>query len=312
MYKETNHHLKAHMAGVLFSLLVGFSFMSVKICVPLATPLQILAYRYSFAFLAVISVILLRINRVTPGKLRSPGLLLAAAFYVGFMVLQTAGLVFSTSVEAAIFFAVIPIFAKIIARMLLGEKSTILQDLFMTISIGALITMIVLGATSIEFNLLGAALLILASAAMALSNVLMRQIRGEFTPFEITFSISVGGFLIFASAAGVEALVNGTLGELAALLGNRDFMIATAYLGVFCILITSQLMSYMMAHMAAVQGTLYGNLSTAISVVAGVALLSEPLEIYHIICTILIIAGVAGISLSGRQAAAIDKNPGRD
>lgn len=295
--------MKAHLAGVIFSLLVGFSFMSVKICVPLATPLQILAFRYSFAFLAAVFAALvfrkrnfIRIRRFTDLRL-----ILVVVLYVGFMVLQTAGLVLSTSVEGSIFFAVVPIFAKILARILLGERASLIQDLFMSLSITALIVMLVLGASDLHFNLAGAALLVAASAFIAGSNVLMRQIKGRFTPFEITFAISVSGFILFNAAALIQGIRTDTLGSYGALLDNRSFMLATAYLGIFCIMATSQLMSYMMAHMPAVQGTLYGNLSTAISIVAGVVLLAEPLEPYHILCTLLIVAGVVGISVSGMR-----------
>ena len=240
----------------------------------------------------------------TPVRIKNfghAGLWLVVFLYIGFMVLQVVGLELSTSVEGSILFAIIPIFAKILARLILGERSSLIQDLFMSLSITALIVMLVLGASDLEFNLAGAALLVTASAFMAGSNVLMRQIKGQFSPFEITFAISVSGFIVFAAVALVQGAVSGTLSETLALAGNRDFMLATAYLGIFCIMMTSQLMSYMMAHMPAVQGTLYGNLSTAISIVAGVVILSEPLEAYHILCTLLIIAGVIGISVSGMR-----------
>jgi drug/metabolite transporter (DMT)-like permease len=302
---QNQHRMRAHLAGVLFSLLVGFSFMSVKICVPIATPLEILAFRYSFAFLAAIAVAaaLYRKKPIRLRKFGDAGLWLVVFLYVGFMVLQVAGLERSTSVEGSILFAIIPIFAKILARVILGERSTLIQDLFMTLSITALIVMLVLGATDLHFNMAGAALLVAASAFMAGSNVLMRQIKGRFTPFEITFAISVSGFVVFAAAALIKGAADGTLSGSLQLVKNRDFMLATAYLGIFCIMMTSQLMSYMMAHMPAVQGTLYGNLSTAISIVAGVVILSEPLEPYHILCTLLIVAGVIGISISGMKSS---------
>ena len=37
------------------------------------------------------------------------------------------------------------------------------------------------------------------------------------------------------------------------------------------------------------------------TIVAGVVLLAEPLEPYHILCTLLIVAGVVGISVSGMR-----------
>ena len=77
--------------------------------------------------------------------------------------------------------------------------------------------------------------------------------------------------------------------------------IAAAYLGIGCILLSAHLMSYMLSKMEAAKGTIFGNLSTAISIVAGVAVLGESLMWYHVVCTAVIIGSVIGMSLSGRK-----------
>jgi drug/metabolite transporter (DMT)-like permease len=311
MDQKTTNRLKAHVAGVVFAVLVGFSFMSLKICIPIATPLQILSFRYNFAFIAAILLLATGINRVSFRNKPLGKVGLVVFCYVGFMVFQTLGMVFTSSVEGAILFAMVPIFAKIIARFVLGEKSTVLQEIFMWLSISALILMIVMGASALSFSVAGILLLAIASALIAGSNVMMRQIKSVYTPIEITFAIVVSGFLFFNTVTIIHGLTTDTLGEYLSLFGNLKFVIATAYLGIFCILFTSQLMSYMMANMPAVQGTLYGNVSTAISIIAGTIFLSEPLQIYHIVCAALIVAGVVGISLTGdktRNIALPDRN----
>jgi drug/metabolite transporter (DMT)-like permease len=301
MDPKNTDRLKAHLAGMVFAVLVGFSFMSLKICVPIATPLQILSFRYTFAFFAAILFLLLRINKVSYRNKPIVKVGLVVFCYVGFMVFQTLGMVFTSSVEGAILFAIVPVFAKIIARFVLGEKSTVLQEIFMWLSISALVLMIIMGASSLTFSIKGILLLAISSALIAGSNVVMRQIKTIFTPIEITFSIVISGFLFFNTATLVHGLVTDTMDEYFALFGNTKFLLATAYLGIFCIMFTAQLMSYMMAHMPAVQGTLYGNVSTAISIIAGTVFLSEPLQAYHIICAGLIVAGVVGISMSGSK-----------
>lgn len=301
MDQKNTGKLKAHLAGMVFAVLVGFSFLSLKICIPLATPLQILSFRYTFAFIAAVLFLILRINKVSYRNKPIMKVGLVVICYVGFMVFQTLGMVFTSSVEGAILFAIVPAFAKIIARFVLGEKSTILQEIFMWLSISALILMIVMGASTLSFSIKGILLLTISSALIAGSNVVMRQIKNIFTPIEITFAIVISGFLFFNITNIVQGLATNSLGDFFNLFGNVKFLIATAYLGVFCIMFTAQLMSYMMAHMPAVQGTLYGNVSTAISIIAGTIFLSEPLQVYHIICATMIVAGVIGISLSGSK-----------
>ncbi len=84
---------------------------------------------------------------------------------------------------------------------------------------------------------------------------------------------------------------------------NLQFILSITYLGSACVVLSVFLMSYMLRHLEALKASLFGNLSTAISIVAGVLLLSEPLLSYHIICTILIVIGVIGVSAAGKSAA---------
>ena len=66
-------------------------------------------------------------------------------------------------------------------------------------------------------------------------------------------------------------------------------------------------MAYMLAHMEIVQSTIFGNASTAISIIAGAVILGEPLTIYHILCAALILVGVIGLAL----APAPEENSGK-
>ena len=98
------------------------------------------------------------------------------------MALQVVGLLFSTSVEGAIIFAVIPIAVKIIASIFLNEKSTWLETVFICLTVLALLVMIIMGATDVTIDPLGTVLLVLSSLAMALSNVFMRYARNDYQP----------------------------------------------------------------------------------------------------------------------------------
>lgn len=288
--------LKIYGSAVLFSLIVGFSFIGVKTCVSVATPLETLTFRYNFAFLATLLAAAGLVKIDLRGKPKK-NLALTAGLYLGFMVLQTIGLVFSTSIESGIIFAIIPILAKIIASLFLKESTNWKQNVFVSLSVAAVITMFVLGASDITVNVPGLAILLLSSLSMALSNVMMRYVRGVYKPFEISFFITGGGCLIFNLATIVYGLKAGTLANYFEPLSNMNFVIATAYLGIPSTLVSALIMAYMLAHMEAVKATIFGNLSTAISIVAGVIVLGEPLQLYHVICTILIIVGVIGLSL---------------
>lgn len=298
---DKNTSIKAYSAAIFFSVLVGFSFLGVKTCVPLANSLQILVHRYNFALMALLFLVILRIVDFDLSGRPKKNLFLTAGFYIGFMVFQVIGLYFSTSIEGSIIFATIPIITQIIAALFLGEKPTLRQNLFVCLSVTALIIMLIMGSTSISFHMGGVVLLLLSSVSMAISNVFMRYVRNQYRPIEISAAIIIGGCLIFNLAFLVYGLYTGNMHTYFEPFQHKEFVIATAYLGIGCILLSAQMMSYLLSKMAAVKATIFGNVSTAISIIAGALVLGEPLMSYHIICTILIIAGVIGLSFSGNK-----------
>ncbi len=298
---DKKNSIKAYSAAIFFSVLVGFSFLGIKTCVPFANSLQILVHRYNFAFLMLLILLVCRIVKLDLRGRPKRNLILTAGFYIGFMILQVAGLFLATSIEGSILFAVVPIMVQIIASFFLGEKSTMLQNIFVGLSVAALVIMIIMGSSSVSFHLGGSVLLLLGSLSMALSNVFMRYVRTQYRPIEISAAIIIGGFLVFNLAFLIYGGFTGTLDTYLAPLKHVEFIAATAYLGIGCILLSAQLMSYLLSKLPAVKATIFGNVSTAISIVAGVLVLGEPLMGYHIICTVLIIAGVIGLSAAGSK-----------
>ncbi len=293
--KERNY--KVYGSAVIFSFIVGFSFIGVKTCIQTATPLETLTYRFNFAFLASLILVLFGLIKINVLGKPKINLILTAGFYLGFMVLQTIGLVFSTSIESGIIFAIIPILAKVIAGLFLKESTNWKQNIFVCMSVAAVITMFILGASDITVNVTGLIILLVSSLSMAVSNVMMRYVRGVYRPFEITFFITGGGCILFNLATIIIGMKNGNPVNYFEPLTHLDFIFAAAYLGIPSTLISAMIMAYMLSNMEAVKATIFGNLSTAISIVAGVVLLGEPLQFYHIICTTLIIAGVIGLSM---------------
>jgi drug/metabolite transporter (DMT)-like permease len=199
-------------------------------------------------------------------------------------------------------FAIIPIIAQIIARVLLGEKSTWKQDVFVCLSVASLIFMIVESAGDVTVNMLGIVILIISSVCLAASNVLLRYVRKEYNPFSIGFATSAFGVIVFNIAYIIYMLMTGrSLLTYFAPCLSYEFILAAAYLGIPCIVFSMWLMSYMMAHMEAVKATIFGNLATAVSIIAGIVILGEVLAFYHIVCTIAIIAGVIGVSAAAKK-----------
>lgn len=304
---NTIESVKTYGSGLLFAVLVGFSFLGLKQMVQYGNAIEVIAFRYTFAMIALVICLALRIVRVDfKGKPVFKKALPVASFYILFMLFQAAGLKFATTIESGIFFAIIPILASVLSSVVLKEKPSFVQSLFMLLSISALIVMILCGATSLHLNAQGIILLLISSLCMAINNVFMRYLRMQFTAIEMTSVIIVSGFVILNLICIVWSLIHGNLMDFFALATHPKFVIAGIYLGIPCTLISAALMAYMIRRVVAIKATIFGNLSTAISIVAGVMVLHEPLYWYHILCTILIIIGVIGVSASGIKKEKLD------
>lgn len=291
-------NIKVYLAAVTFSLIVGFSFLGVKTCIASATTLEILVHRFNFALLAGVLILASRKAEIHIKDKNKRNLICTAGLYIGFMLLQTIGLIFATSIAAGIIFAIIPILAKLIAGVFLKETTTWKQNIFVCLSVVAVIAMFICGSTDLNVKFIGWVILFASSLCMASSNVVMRGVRATYTPFEIAIAIAFLGFIVFNVAYIIYGIkMNIPFSAYSMPLKNPKFFLAIVYLGIPSTFISSLLMSYMLANMEAIKATVFGNLSTAISIVAGVVVLKEPLELYHILCTALIVVGVIGVSL---------------
>lgn len=293
---------KLYLVAAAFTFSIGFSFFGIKKCVPYADTLTILCYRYVAALIGVAIFIIISKSlgyypKAEKGRPKSK-LYMVAAFYVAFMILQILAMFFATSIEGAIVYAMVPIFAKIIGRIVLGEKSTKLQMVFVVVTVAALVILIILNATDINLNVTGLAIMTVSSIFMACQNVSARYVRGVFQPIEITTTIAVGGSAIFISASIIRAIVKHDFAALIEPLRHGDFVIWASFLGIFCILLSAQFMAYMLAHMEIIQCTIFNSASTLVSIIAGALILGEPLYIYHYICGAIILAGVVGLTLA--------------
>ena len=115
--------LKLYSVAVIFTLSIGFAFFGIKKCALYADTLTILSYRYLAALLGVIVWVAVakKLGKYPEhsGPRPKGKLYQTAAFYILFMILQIFAMFFATSIEGAIVYAMVPIFAKIIGRVVL-------------------------------------------------------------------------------------------------------------------------------------------------------------------------------------------------
>ncbi len=283
-----------YLAGLVFSSIFGFSFLFTKEGLELMSPFRLLGFRFALAFL---SLSILRIAGIIKIDLKGKNiklLMLLAIFQPGiYFICETTGMVYTTSSEAGIMIALIPIVVSILAAVLLKEKTTLLQTLFILLSVGGVFFIIFnRGGSDIEGNYFGIFLLSIAVLAAAFYNIISRKLSLEFRPVEITYVMMGFGAFLFNFIALYQQDFN--LVGYFDILSETKVLITIIYLGVLSSVVAFFMMNYTLSKINASQSAVFANLTTVVSILAGVFLRNEPFYKFQIIGAILIIIGVWG------------------
>lgn len=290
----------AYAAATLYAILIGLSFLFSKIALTSASPLDVLAYRFLASFIALsIPVVGKMVSiSITPKRIRK--LLPLVVFYpLMFFSFQTFGLIHASSSEAGIIQAAAPVFIMILAGYFLGEKLNTWQKASVFLSVlGVLYILVKKGSTIDLANAKGVILLLCSVLSFAGYNVLTRKLIRDFTNWEISYVMLSISFVFFGLLAIFQHLRSGDLSAILLPLKQPSFVFAILYLGVFSTLGTSMLNNFALSKLEASRVSVFGNLGTVISMVAGVLFLQEKLYYYHILGSILIVGGVVGTNLA--------------
>ncbi len=294
----------AYLAALAYALIIGFSFLFVKITVAVAQPLDVLAHRFLLSVIVMaipvtlgwirVSIRWSDLKRILPLALLSPVL---------FFTFQIFGLLHASSAEAGIIQATVPIFTMIFAAYFLKEHTRLMQKLSLLLSVCGVVMIFVLqSSTGLSMDHLGGMLLLLGSAiSFAGYGVLARPLTRVYNPLELTWVTLIVAAVLFNVAAGVMHLVQGDMITYIAPLVKPDYWMSLLYLGVLSSLGTTLLSSYALSILKATQMSVFSNFATITSMIAGAVLLGERLMYYHIIGAILIIIGVLGTNWNRKR-----------
>lgn len=287
---------RVYFLATLYALIIGFSFLFTKIALRYADPIDILAYRFTASFIAILIPVLFKKISLNYGKEEIKRIIPLALFqpllYFGF---QTFGLRYASSTEAAIIQASSPIFILILATLLLKEQTNIYQKLFTILSVAGVIYIVIMTDSSFDSaSLKGIILLLLGALSFSAYNIMARVLTKDFSSIELSYIMNIVGFICFGIIAIIKNLMSGSMRNFFYLSTEFSFIIAIVYLGVMASLFTSLLNNYVLSKMEASKMSVFGNLRTVISIIAGVVFLKEEIFFYHIIGSILIIVGVMG------------------
>ncbi|GIP21891.1 DMT family transporter [Paenibacillus sp. J22TS3] len=294
-----NKMTKAYLAAILNALIIGFSFIFVKLALQAAGPMDVLAHRFTVSLLAAMVMLVVGRNRLRLQWSSILRILPLAVFYPAlFFAFQTFGLVYASSSEAGIVTATVPILTMILATFLLRERSTLLQNLFMLLSVAGVVFIFVMkGAQTHSLNAAGLILILLSAFSSAMYTVLARKWMKNFKLSDVSFVMIAIGFVVFNAMSLVQHISEGSVSSYFEPFLSLKFVLAIMYLAVLSSLFTSLLSNYAISHIEASKMSVFNQLSTIVTIGAGAVILQEQLFYYHFLGTIMILVGVIGVCL---------------
>ncbi|WP_350343504.1 DMT family transporter [Proteinivorax tanatarense] len=292
--------------GLGYATIFGFSFMFTAEVLEYISPYHLLSFRFMFAFLTMTLIQFALGNRLKVKKIPLSKKLLLLVFFQPFLYFsaETTGVRMTSSSEAGMMIALIPIFVAIFSAVFLKEYPKKVQIPFILSSVSGVIFIAIMQGRAegeVVSNLAGIMVLLIAVLAGAGFNITSRSLSVSLTPFQRTYSMMGAGALIFSTIAVIQQGIKGELSSFFVPLTYTEVLIPLLYLGILSSVVAFFLINFTLSKVNAAQGAVFANLVTVISITAGVFIRGESFYYYHVIGAFFIITGVLGTNLLGKQ-----------
>ena len=299
----TNKTTAATLCALGGNAIFGFSFMFSRIALGVATPFVMLTYRFILAVLGLSLMAIWSINRKNPpkesedfmrfdlhGKPVMPLICLGVVQPVAYFFCESYGIAMTNASFSGVIIALVPIVGLILGAVCLGEKATARQALWSLASIAGVIVMTLMQSAEGEIKPLGVLLLFGAVLSGVVFNIISRRIADRFSAFERTYVM-----MLIAAATFTLLAVWENRTDLFALLEpmkSLPFMGAMMYLSLVSSIGAFMMLNFANNHLPVAKTTAFCNLTTVISVFAGVVFLGEPFNLIMLLSAAMIVLGV--------------------
>ncbi len=268
-------------------VIFGFSFIFSKRALDLTTPFVLLGIRFIVAFFILNIIIAVKKIRLDFKKPLFGTLILLGLFepVIYFVAENYAVTLISTSIIGTIL-AVVPVISVTLGFFILGERVTPFQIIWAALSVlGIFIT--TLGQQANGFNWLGIVLSLVAVCSAAMYGVLSRKISVQYSPIERTYIMFLLGSITFSVLGLIQCKNDSSL--LLIPLRSADFWVSVLFLGGMSSVAAYLLINYAVTHISVARTSIFANITTVISIFAGVLILKEPFGLYQVIGSAIVI-----------------------
>ena len=287
--------LYATLAALGAQIIFGFSFMFTGVALKTASPMTVIANRYIIAFFGL-SLVMLFTKTKLNFKRNIWKLILMSLFQpLMYFIFETYGIQMTSSSFSGVMISMIPVVSMVSGIFILGEKPSVMQYLFALLSVTGVIISVLVGKSEETVTVLGAMLLFGAVISSVGYNITSRKISGEFSVFARTYAMTIIGMISFVLIALVENIKNPIVIITSFL--NDTYFCSILYLGVLSSVVAFLLLNFANTYLPIAKTTIFSNVTTVVSVIAGAVFLDEKISLQIAIAVAMIIIGVVGVQV---------------
>jgi len=294
---KSKSHIIPYVTAIITNFIFGLSFLFSKQALNVVDPITLLSFRFLVAFIVMTILIAIRVIKVNyKNKPMKWLIILAIVEPIIYFIFETYGIQRTSSSLGGLMIALIPIVVTILAVYLLNEKPSVMQTISIVLSVAGVILIILMensnstdGSTILGILLLGGAVF-----SAALFNIIARKISKHFTAIEVTYFMMLVGAVFFNIISIVNHIKNEKMSMYFYPLSSTSFVVSILYLGILSSVVAYFLANYTLSKIEASRSAVFANISTIVSIVAGVVVLHESFQVYHVIGSIMILVGVWG------------------
>lgn len=284
---------KVHLGSLMFAMIFGLTFMFSKIVLSEVTPMALIAYRFLWAILGMEVLRRFQVIKITFNKAHIKAIAFVVIFQpILYFLFEIYGLNLLKSAEAGMMIALIPVFVAIFSSIFLKEAPTLFQILFIFVS--------VIGILIIQWNEisggnpLGFILMLLAVMSAAMFNIASRKASKVLNAAEITYYMMLIGAIVFNIFYVIQLVFENRILDYFINLTNLQVLFPLLYLGLVASIGGFFLVNFALKHLEAHVSSMYANLATVISIIAGAVILNEVITLNQAIGSAFILVGVYG------------------
>lgn len=301
MKSTSSKALRGMLGALLGNSIFGFSFMFSRVALNVAPPFVMLMHRFIIAALVLGCVAAAAHRKGAQGFMRFDlrgkqvgGLILLGLVQpVIYFLCESYGISMTNATVSGVIIALVPIMALAAAAVLMHEKPTKKQVFCSVLSIAGVAVMTLMQNTGGEIRLLGVVLLIGAVITGAGFNIISRSLSQKFSALERTFVMMLVAAISFTALAVCTS--GGEWQQMTAPLTDKTYLGCIGYLSILSSVLAFLGLNFATTVLPVRQTAAFSNVTTVLSVFAGVVFLGDAFNLVTLIASVVIIIGVIGV-----------------